>query len=78
MVIDLALLKRQLHRNRMPMRDFFRRAKLSRTERACVLHGGRVLSYAVARICLVLDCRQDALCVELVAQKEARVLKIGG
>ena len=62
MVIDLFLLKRELHRNRMSMRMLLRRAKLSRTERECMMHGVPVSSYTLARICYVLDCRQDVLC----------------
>ena len=70
MVIDLVLLKRALHRRRMSMREFFRLARLSRTERACILHGVCVLSYTVARMCLVLDCRQaDLFCVARSAEK---------
>ena len=61
MVIDLVLLKRALHRRRMPMREFFRKAKLSRIERACVLNGVCITSYAVARICRVLSCNQASI-----------------
>ena len=61
MVIDLLSLKRELRCRRIPMRAFFRLAKLSRLERACVLNGVRVSSYAVARMCGVLSCPQAAL-----------------
>ena len=69
MVVDLFLLKRELHRNRMSMRMLFRLAKLSATERECILNGVAVSSYATARICRVLDCRQDALCASLSKEK---------
>ena len=65
MAIDLFLLKREMHRSRLSMRELFRRAKLSKTERLCVLNGLRVDSYVLVRICEVLDCRQDALFAEL-------------
>ena len=61
MVVDLVLLKRALHRRRMSMREFFRLAKLSRVERACVLNGVCVTSYTVARMCCVLSCSQASL-----------------
>ena len=75
MVIDLFLLKRELHRCRMTMRDLFRRAKLSATERLCLMNALPVCSYAAARICYVLDCRQDVLCAALAKREreEARV-----
>ena len=69
MVIDLCLLKRAMHSRRMSMRELFRRAGLSFTERLCIMHGVAVSSYAVARICCVLDCRQDALCGALSQQE---------
>ena len=61
MTIDFPFLKRELHRNRMPLRTFFRRARLSQSERACIVNGVCVCSYATALVCSVLDCRQDAL-----------------
>ena len=61
MTIDFPFLKRELHRNRMPLRTFFRLARLSQSERTCIVNGVCVLSYATARVCSVLDCRQDAL-----------------
>ena len=78
MVIDLFSLKRELHRHRMSMREFFRLARLSRTERACVLHGAYVLSYTVARICLVLDCRQADLCRVAYSGERANEAAVGG
>lgn len=69
MVIDLCLLKREMHRRRMSMRALFRRAGLSATERLCIMHGVAVSSYAVARICCVLDCQPDALCLALARQE---------
>ena len=77
MTIDLSLLKRELRRRRMPMRAFFRLAKLSRVERACILNGVCVPSYAVARVCFVLGCNQSALLTVAPLEEKAKALLVG-
>ena len=63
MVIDLFGLACQLRHCGISKRELFRSAKLSQKERACVLNGMAISSYAVARICGILGCEQDVLCL---------------
>ena len=69
MIVDLLFLKRELHHRRLTMREFFRRAKISKTERICIMNGLCISSYTVARIAHVLNCRQDSLCASLPEEK---------